>query len=114
MLQLSYVLGFVLYWLAVPEAMFDAVLWLSTEFASGPLLLWCDTLELALCPSSSCADVSQDGPVFCVVAFDRSVQHLMIKLLGVLGVASVGVVLLVSGSLTDGIGEQSYVLPGCV
>ena len=71
-------------------------------------------MELTLCPSSSSADVSHDSPVVCGVALDRSMQHLVIKLFGVLGVASVGVMLLVPGSLTDGIGEQSDVLPGCV
>ena len=95
----------------MPEAMLDAVLKLSTELASGPILLWSDTLELTLCPSSSSADVSHDSPVVCGVALDRSMQHLMIKLFGVLGVAPVGVMLLVPGSLTDGIGEQSDVLP---
>ena len=38
----------------------------------------------------------------------------MIELTSVLGMASLCMVLGVSGSLADGIGEKPYVLPGCV
>ena len=78
------------------------------------MLLWCDPLELPLCPGSPCANVSHDSPIIASAALDRSVQDLVIKLLGVLSMAPVGMVLVVPGSLKDSIGHHSDVLPGCM
>ena len=113
-LLVSDLLGLLLYWLAVPEAMLYAVFDLSTKLASSSMLLWCDPLELPLCPGSTCADVSHDSLIIARAALNRSVQDLVVKLLGMLSVAPVGVVLVVPGSLTDSIGHDSDVLPRCM
>ena len=85
--------------------MLNAIFKLATQFAPTLSFLWCDLLKLSLCPSCSCANVSHNGSVIGGAFLDGSMQHLVIQLLSVLGVASLCVVLFVSGSLADGISE---------